>query len=168
MCQRHGSKLIKVVFCTAVPTDDEGKRDRHNTYNSALRAMGVTVLKGHHITNPRTGLRTEKQSDINVALSLMMDAEDGLFHCAYLVSADSDQGATARFFRERHPEKKLYGVAPPNQSVPHKVIDHADDHFALSKLEIETCVMPMLVPGKNRSPNPSPRRLCPASGLGSS
>jgi hypothetical protein len=42
MCERHDTRLVKVVFCTAVQ-DDEGKRDRHNTYNAALRAMGVTV-----------------------------------------------------------------------------------------------------------------------------
>lgn len=111
-------------------------------------AKGVTVIKGHHVIDPDTGTRSEKQSDINVALSLILDAHDEIYDHAYLVSADSDQAATARVFRERFPDLKLCSVAPPNRPVSEKVASYADDHFVLNKLEIETCVMPGYVPGK--------------------
>ncbi len=143
---RQGSKLVKVVFCTAVPLDDKGKRDRHTTFNNAQRAMGVTVVKGHHVVDD-SGKRNEKCSDINLALSVILDAQDDLIDAAYILSADSDQGATARVFKERFPGKKLYGVAPPTKDVPDKVRDHADGSFVLSKLHIETCVMPGFVKG---------------------
>ena len=109
-------------------------------------------------------IRSEKQSDINVALSLILDAEDGVFDCAYLVSADSDQAATARVFRERFPKKKLIGVAPPTKVVPNKVIAYADDHFVLSKLDIETCVMPQYIPGKTGNMIRRPDEYAPPSG----
>lgn len=147
MCSKHGSVLTKVLFCTAVPNDDVGKRDRHNTFNTAQRAKGVEVLKGHHVFDPSANKRSEKCSDINVALSLILDAQDDLIDRAYLVSADSDQAATARFFTNRFPHKLLYGVAPPGKNVPEKVRSLAHDTFVLSKLDIETCVMPAFVQG---------------------
>jgi len=148
MCQRHETQLVKVVFCTAVPKDDHDKRDRHNTFNAVQTARGVTVLKGHHVIDPSTGLRSEKQSDINVALSVVLDAHDGLYDYAYLLSADSDQAATARVFRDRFPNLKLCSVAPPNRPVSEKVASYADDSFVLNKPQIETCVMPQYVRGK--------------------
>lgn len=152
MCSRHGCELVSVTFCTAVPQDDPGKRDRHNAFNAAQRAKGVKVILGHHVIDPSTGKRSEKCSDINVALSVILDAEDNKYDCAYLLSADSDQGATARFFRERFPNKRLYGVAPPTKDVPQKVKDHADGSFVISKLDLETCNMPMYVQGKTGHP----------------
>lgn len=147
ICERFGSTLVKVVFCTAVPRDDHGKRDRHNSFNNAQRAMGVEVLNGHHVIDD-AGKRNEKCSDINLALSVILDAQDDVIDHAYILSADSDQGATAKTFKARFPHKKLYGVAPPTKDVPDKVRDHADDSFVLTKLHIETCVMPAFVPGK--------------------
>ena len=165
ICQRTGDSLTKVAFCTAVPEAgvDLPKHTRHIAFNNAQRAMGVTIFLGHHVTDP-DGKRTEKQSDINVALALILDAEDDLIDSAYILSADSDQAATAIRFRERFPEKRLYGIAPPTKTVPRKVINEADDHFVLSKLEIETCVMPMYVMGKTGNPIRRPTEYDPPAG----
>lgn len=146
-CRKNDLQLVKVVFCTAVPQDDVGKRDRHNTFNAAQIAYGVTVLKGHHVIDPQTRRRSEKQSDINVALSLMTDAQDDVFDWAFLLSADSDQGATARFFSERHPTKALVGVAPLTKEVPDKVIPYCISHFVMTLDQLEEAVMPQFVTG---------------------
>jgi len=149
ICEPHGANLVKVVFCTAVPDDDHARRDRHNTFNAAQRACGVLVIKGHHITEPGTGKRSEKQSDINVALSLMLDGLDDVYDIAILLSADSDQAATARFFSERLKTKKLLAVAPPGKRVPDKVKPHAFAHFVLTKNHLDACVMREEVIGKS-------------------
>jgi len=147
ICGPHGVELVKVVFCTAVPAHLSDSRDRHNTYNAAQRANGVTVVNGHHVHD---GVKwNEKQSDINVALNLMLDAVDDVFDMAILLSADSDQAATARTFKERFPEKRLLGVAPPNRPVPTKVQPYCFAHFSLPEAKIEHCVMGDMVPGKN-------------------
>jgi hypothetical protein len=39
--------LVKVVYCTAIRTDDAKKMMRHRGYFRALEALGVTCLKGH-------------------------------------------------------------------------------------------------------------------------
>lgn len=146
MCAPHALQLVKVVFCTAVPAHLPDKRDRHNTYNSALAAKGVQIVKGHHVYDPTAGKHTEKQSDINVALCLILDGIDDVYDWAFLVSADSDQAATARHFSERFAEtKRLVAVAPPNKEVPKKSLPYCHKDFVLSKQMIESAVMPAFV-----------------------
>jgi len=163
-CKTNDLNLIKVVFCTAVPQDDLGKRDRHNAFNAAQIASGVTVIKGHHVFEPGSNKRSEKQSDINLALSLMMDAEDDVFDWAFVLSADSDQAATARFFSERHPSKALVGVAPPTKTVPAKVIPYCISHFVMTVDQLEQAVMPAFVPGTSRNLIRMPSAYAPPSG----
>ena len=138
-------QLMKVTFCTAIPDHLTDSRDRHNTYNNALAAKGVRIVKGHHVYDPTAKKYSEKQSDINVALCLILDGIDDLYDWAFLVSADSDQAATARHFSERLPHKKLVSVAPPKKPVPKKSIPYSYKHFALTKQMIEEAVMPAFV-----------------------
>lgn len=145
ICEPHGAKLEKVVLCTAVPKHLPEVRDRHNTFNAAQRAHGVEIVLGHHVHDGEKW--NEKQSDINVALHLILDAVDDKYDLAMLLSADSDQAATAKIFRDRFPHKKLLGVAPPNKAVPTKVQPHCFKHFSLSIATLERCVMPEAVSG---------------------
>jgi uncharacterized LabA/DUF88 family protein len=145
LCSPLNYQLQKVVFCTAVPLDNAGKRDRHNTFNSAQIARGVQIIKGHHVWDATSQKHSEKQSDINVALSLILDAVDNVYDAAFLISADSDQAATARVFSERFPDKKLYSVAPPDRSPPSKSASYCAKSFSLRKDQIEACVMPAMV-----------------------
>lgn len=135
-----------MVFCTALPDHDEGKHARHVSFNSAQIACGVTVLKGHYVYAPDLGKYTEKQSDINVALSIILDGIDNVYDWAFLVSADSDQAATARVFKERLPDKKLVAVAPPNRDPPHKSRPYVEAAFTIKKEQIEAAIMPAFVP----------------------
>lgn len=125
-----------------MPEEKNEARDRHIPYNNALAAAGVTVIKGHHITDPESGKRNEKQSDINLALALICDAMDGVFDVAYLVTADSDHAATGRTLRERHPEKILFSVSPLDRRPPEKLRQHASHSFALTLEQIERALSP--------------------------
>lgn len=136
---------MKVLFCTAVPESPADIRDRHNTYNSALRAFGVEIAKGHHIYEPETNKRTEKQSDINIALNAVLDGIDNVYDVAFVLSADSDQVATVKKIRERSPEKLVVFAAPPGRTAPAKAKQHLAFHFTISVEQIEACVMPHMV-----------------------
>jgi uncharacterized LabA/DUF88 family protein len=162
-CAKAKAQLVKVVFCTAVPDEPAEKRDRHNTYNRALQGAGVTILKGHHVYDPENDKRTEKQSDINLALSLMFDAQDDAFDYAFLLTADSDQAATGRFFKERFPEKKLISVAPPNKKPPEKLRPFCAVSFSMSIDDVEACVFGMHAKGAT-GPIRRPESYCPPEG----
>ena len=149
-----GQKLVKVVFCTAVPSvrQNSHQRDRHIKFNNAQRASGVTIIEGHYVPEnievagiPTGETKwTEKQTDINVCLELIMDGFDDVYDVAMLLSADTDQVATARVFTERLAPlgKSLLGVAPPDRSAPSGYSRYKIPSVVLKKFDIERCIMP--------------------------
>ena len=142
LCAPQKLSLQKVAFCTAVPAHYPDSRDRHNLYNAALIAKGVKVIKGHHVFEESAGKYREKQSDINVCLELLFDGLDDIYDVAYLISADSDQAATAKRFVETFGKSKsLISVAPPNKKVPQKMRPYIAAGFALTRQDIENVVM---------------------------
>lgn len=148
LCAAEGLDLVKVVFCTAMPTHLPDSLSRHQLYNAAQIARGVTVLKGHHV--PVGDGYSEKQSDINVALSLICDGEDDLYDAAFLLSADSDQIATAKFFRDRleGKGKKLFAAIPPTKTFPVEYKSLGVPKRQISLVMMERCIMPAQVQGK--------------------
>lgn len=164
ICARYGILLTKTVFCTAVPSAPQDVAERHRTYNNALRSQGVSIVEGHHIVDPDSGKRVEKQSDINVALHLVKDASDGIFDCAFILSSDSDQAATAKVYREWFPQKWLVGVSPPGNKVPDKIKTYADAHFELTLSDLEKCIFDHPLIGKSGKPIPRPINYNPPKG----
>lgn len=164
ICARHGTCLVKVGFFTAVPDEPPAVRSRHITYNTALKSVGVNIVTGHHIVDPDSGKRTEKQTDINLALHLNKDAHDNVFDCAYILSADSDQAATARMLKDWFPKKYLIGVSPPSSKVPDKIKTYSDTHFELTLTDVERCVFDDPLFGKSGNPIPRPTEYAPPKG----
>jgi uncharacterized LabA/DUF88 family protein len=146
LARPHKAQLVKVAFCTAVPDDQAKTRDNHITYNSALRAVGVTIVPGHHMFEPN-GKRLEKQSDINLALELMFDAEDDVYDIAILLTADSDQAATARRFKKRFAQKKFIAIATLGRPVPEKIKSYTKHHAPLKLAQLEESIFPQAVAG---------------------
>ena len=163
LCRAEGLELVKVLFCTAMPAHLPDSLSRHQLFNAAQIARGVAVLKGHHV--PVGDSYSEKQSDINVALSLICDGEDDLYDAAFLLSADSDQIATARFFRDRLAPKgkRLFAAIPPNKTVPVEYKSLGVPKRQISFVMMERCVMPAQVQGKNGLIN-RPHEYAPPEG----
>lgn len=146
--------LNRVVYCTAYYPGDSQKTWRHEQFINAQKANGVSVVEGHYVREPMScnscgrewRKPTEKEGDINVALHLIKDAFEDRFDHAYLVSADSDQAATARLFRETFPAKSLTTVAPPGRNFSAHITKYTDGRrIALNRDHIERCVMPPVV-----------------------
>lgn len=166
LCEAENLDLVKVVFCTAVPRHLPDSRDRHNKFNAAQIACGVTVLKGHHVPDSETGGHSEKQSDINVALSLILDGLDDVYDVAFLISADSDQVATAKFFNDRLAPKgkRMLAVIPFTKTCP---TDYGGLGIAERSVTIdmlEKCIMPAQVQGKSGHPIHRPEPYAPPEG----
>jgi len=144
--------LVKVAFCSAY-TGDTGQRSRHEKYVKALEALGVECVMGHYVREPtdcrncgRTWNKsTEKETDINVALSIYDDAHQGVFDHAYLISADSDQAATARMFESRFPNKRLVAVSPPGRPHSQHILKYAHSKISLNEDHLDRAVLPGVV-----------------------
>jgi hypothetical protein len=146
--------LVKVVWCSAQYTKDTGKMLRHREYVRALKAVDVTVVLGHFIEEDlrckatcRQDYRksTEKEGDVNVAINLIGDAFMDIYDHAYLVTADSDQAATARYFSENLAPRKLVTIAPPLKSHSKEILKYAHDSKTIPEKMLNACVFPQHV-----------------------
>jgi NYN domain len=154
-------QLVRVVFCSAHYPGDSHKRWRQDQFLNALRNVGVECLLGHYIHEDRYCKNcshvwrkpTEKASDLNLGLSLITDAWNDIFDRAYLLTADSDQAATARFLRQTVKGKSLITVAPPGRNFSANIMQFADERIALTRNHIERSVFPATVLGKAGKPH---------------
>jgi uncharacterized LabA/DUF88 family protein len=159
ICQDRGHELAGVTYCTAFQRNDLAKMARHKTYIAALESTGLVKTEmGHYMeqATPKCSTcgvagtkETEKQTDINVALSLFSDAMHDKFDWAYLLSADSDQAATAKYLRNFFNEKRLVTVVPPNKEISNNIANFADGKRKLNKEDIEKCRFPSIIMPKN-------------------
>ncbi len=149
ICQDRSHKLVGVTYCTAFQRNDPAKMARHKTYISALESTRiVTTELGHYMSQDTPACKkcgkvgskeTEKQTDINVALSLFSDAMQDKFDWAYLLSADSDQAATARYLKLFFKEKRLVTVVPPGKEVSKNIANFVDGKRKLTREDLEKC-----------------------------
>jgi hypothetical protein len=144
-------RMELVRYCTAIKGGDQGKTARHTEYITALQFYGVEVQKGHFIVDQVDchscghvwDKPQEKETDVNIALHLIDDAYQNAFDVAYLLSSDSDQGATARMFAQRFPKKKLISVAPPGMEISKAISPaHTQHKLKLPVEYIEDCLLP--------------------------
>ena len=146
---RKGEALERVVWCSAVNTKNTQRMLRWRAYRKAQETVGVIVMQGHFTEEPRRCDRghnyfhpTEKEGDVNLAISLISDAHLGLCDVAYMVTADSDQVATARLFRIRFPDKQIVSVAPPGRRHSKEIIASCHDTRSIRRDVIENCLFP--------------------------
>jgi len=156
--QRLGKRLMapfhadvtEVTFCTALFKKDFSKLKRHEAYIAALEAEGVSVVKGHtthedmdcnacgHVwKQPR-----EKETDINVALSLFSAAIHQRIDIAFLVTADTDQASTLRFMHTHCPNVPVVVLTPPGRPTPAHLQDLAHRCVRISENDLDLAVMP--------------------------
>jgi len=149
----HAHTIEEIVFCTAFFPNDFAKRKRHETYISALKATGVRVLHGHTITEPmqckncerRWYQPREKETDINVALSMFDDVRRGRVDVVFLLSADTDQASSLRFLKEAFPQIKRIVVTPPGREKSKHLRDLSDSNVLLREDDIDAAVLPKML-----------------------
>ena len=142
---QKSEQLVRVVWCTAIRTDDTEKMLRHRALIKALRLSGVTCMIGHFANEPKSchscgrnwQAPTEKQGDVNLAIALIDDAHRDMFDHAYLVTADGDQAAAAALFKARFPQRRITNVAPVARSHNKLLLSHCDGSMTLRLEQIE-------------------------------
>jgi hypothetical protein len=149
--QRGKERLVKVRWFTALqPKAPEDKNRRHREYITALKHYNVAVHQGHFIFDQvdcRKCSHTwekpqEKETDVSIALHLLDDAYQDVFDVVYLLTADSDQGATARMMKRRFPEKRFTTVVPPGREPSKAILTYADHKLKLPVEYLEDCLLP--------------------------
>ncbi len=173
LAKGHAKTIERVVFCTAFFPGDHGKRVRHDAYNAALGNVEVECLLGHTTKEPmecergcgrRWDAPREKETDINIALSMFDDAVRNIYDVAFLVTADTDQAATLRTIRRRFPEKKLISVVPPARPPSKHLRDLSNATINLTTGHLDQCVFPAFVIKEGARTIPRPPEYAPPDG----
>jgi hypothetical protein len=144
--------VVKVVWCSAEYRRTPGHIERHRAYRTALKAVGVTYIAGHFVTDTlecRAECKqeypkdTEKCGDVNVGIYLIADGLEDVYDTCYLISADSDQVGTVDMFQQRlaKKNKRIVVVAPPGRVHSKHMLDRKVSHRSVRRETIESCLL---------------------------
>jgi uncharacterized LabA/DUF88 family protein len=94
---------------------------RHRELVAALVSVGVTPVMGKFYDKPRECRKCghqwtaheEKSTDVNIAVSMVVDAFEDRYDRAMLVTRDSDLAPAVRIVSAKFPAKKVVVVSPP-------------------------------------------------------
>jgi hypothetical protein len=115
-----GPDLVAVHYFSAYATWRPNSFARHRALVAALHATGVQPVLGRFKAKSAACLRCgatwtaheEKETDVNIALQLVLRGLDGEFDRALLFSGDSDLAPAVREQRARRPEISVRIVFP--------------------------------------------------------
>ena len=159
---RRTQRLVKVHYFTALKPGAFEKNKRHREYITALKYFNVAVHEGHFIKDAVDCRKCghvwdkpqEKETDVSIALHLVDDAYQDVFDVAYLLTANSDQGATARMMKRRFPTKALVSLVPPGMEASKAILSHTSLKQKITIEFLEDCLLPaftMMGPKENQS-----------------
>lgn len=123
---RPRSDVVAVKYFTAPVLDEPDALSRQTTYLNALSALHgdrISIVNGRYQSKTRTCRtcgsqwveREEKETDVNIAVTLVADAALGAMDAALLVSADSDLAPAVRTARRINPDVFITAAFPPQR-----------------------------------------------------
>lgn len=160
---RKSQTLEEVIYCSAYYPGDHAKRIRHERYIQALAHFDVIAILGHyrdeHMDCRNCGhvwqKPTEKQTDINLALSMIDAARFERVDCIYLLTADTDQAASLAYLARHFPKIKRITVFPPGRRPSDFLRNLSDETIKLQRHHIEDCLLPPFIPASPAIVRPS-------------
>lgn len=117
--------LSATKYFTARISYPAAKRKRQSDYLEALEARGgINIYYGNYrekeykcsACERPNFFPNEKQTDVNIAVQMLIDAYENKFDTAILVGGDSDLVPPIQSIRTLFPEKRVMACFPPNRS----------------------------------------------------
>ncbi|MFJ4851677.1 NYN domain-containing protein [Streptomyces sp. NPDC088733] len=123
---RPADELTKVRYFTAPVLDDSPAASRQSSYLQALTAHNgpmIDIVQGRYQRKPKQCRQCgstwtsyeEKETDVNIAVSLVADIATGQATSAMIISADSDLGPAVRMARSLAPSTHIVAAFPPRR-----------------------------------------------------
>jgi hypothetical protein len=153
---KPGQLLIGTKYFTSRVSStprDPNKSDRQNAYLEALETLAdVDIFYGHYLEKTVTcftcgaawQLPEEKMTDVNIAVEMTVDAFQGRWDTALLISGDSDLTAPIMNIRHSFPAKRVVVAFPPGRhSVQLQKSAHA--YFTIGRRILASSQFPDIV-----------------------
>jgi uncharacterized LabA/DUF88 family protein len=143
---RPRDNIVSVKYFTSHVLDDPLALDRQLTYLDALKAKSsdtIEIILGRYSSKPVSCHRCgstwtryeEKETDVNIAVSLVADTAASASDIALIISADSDLCPAIRMIRRLDKRRGLIGAFPPRRrSLEIKALVPAMIHIGASDL----------------------------------
>lgn len=161
------NQIDTIKYFTAFVSATASDPDKAHHQQAYLRALRHTcpetqVIKGlfrtyevtkklvtpmHGVRHVQVWDRTEKGSDVNLAVHLVNDAWLNKFDCAVVISGDSDLAESIRLVRQHHPRKTVGVISPGKRSMSKELIKAATFVRAVSTASLAAAQFPATIPG---------------------
>jgi hypothetical protein len=120
---RSGEVVLEVNYFSAFATWRPDAHKRHIEYVKALEHSGVSCIMGHFKSKQRTcrscgavwTQHEEKETDVHIAVRIVVDACEDRYDRAIIITADSDLLPALNVVKSRFPSKQLFVAAPPRR-----------------------------------------------------
>ncbi len=148
-----GQVLGKVYYFSAYATWRPDAYARHRPFVAALKARGVDPVMGLFKEKNRSCRacgsawtdHEEKETDVNIALYLLRDAQLDLYDRAIVISGDSDLAPAVRMVRELYPIKTIRILTPFGRDHSMDLVRAAGgvpNARRMKLIHVERCLLP--------------------------
>lgn len=149
---KEDESLVNVKYFTAYASWNQEKQKRHKRYVRALELSGVEVILGRfkrkYFSCDKWGFRNktreEKRTDVNIAISILMDAVKHEYDKVIIVSGDTDLIPAIETVKEAFSDKKI-GVLFPPQRHTNEMAKIADFCHTIKVKTLEECLLPLQI-----------------------
>lgn len=165
---RPHDSVVAVRYFTAHVLDDPGGLARQRSYLSALSAHSsgrISVVRGRYQRKDRTCRQCgntwrsyeEKETDVNIAVSLVADTAERASDIALIISADSDLCPAIRTARSLDPSRGMIAAFPPARS-SFEIRSLIPGAFTIAAADLRNSLLPDSVAASGGAPYKRPEK----------
>jgi len=141
--------IKRIIYFTSLATWAPDKMQRHRLYIKALEHFGVEVIFGtfrlrtKKCSHCKKTYETfeEKQTDVNIAITLLRLAIENQFDKAYIISGDSDLIPSVQAVKLLFPAKQIGIIIPIGRSAE-ELKNICDFYMRIKEKHLATSLLP--------------------------
>ena len=145
----QNDNLVDIFYFTAYVTWDPHKLNRHKIFVQALRTRNVKIIFGKFkrkdkfctICKRTFSTFEEKQTDVNIAISLFKNAMEDKFDTAVIISGDSDLIPSIEAIKSSFPAKRV-GIIIPIGRKSESLKNVCDFHMKMKEKHLNSSLFP--------------------------
>lgn len=148
-------KIVAINYFSAYADWLPDPKSRHEIYVEALKAKGIIPILGHFKVKNRKCFKCntewkgheEKETDVNIAISMLNDAYKNVYEKALLLTRDSDLVPAVKMIRAEFPKKEIVVVAPPFMGHSNDLLKVCNSKKKITPDQVRQCLLPREVKG---------------------
>lgn len=147
-------ELVDIFYFSTIASHrNHAAQLRQKTYLDALKLHEITTVLGQFKRKERDCTKCsaryvgheEKETDVNIALTLLDLAYQDAYDRAILVTNDSDQVPAINKVLNRFPNKKITILVPPHTRACNELIQASSNKAKIIPYHLKRCLLPQML-----------------------